>query len=84
MKIELLRAWPRRHERLNIELPDGASVADAVGLAGWATEPGASGYAVFGAVVDTRAILHDGDRVEVLRPLELDPKQARRRRAGKR
>jgi putative ubiquitin-RnfH superfamily antitoxin RatB of RatAB toxin-antitoxin module len=27
-------------------------------------------------------LLHDGDRVEVYRPLALDPKQARRRRAA--
>ena len=27
--------------------------------------------------------LRDGDRVELLRPLLLDPKEARRRRAGK-
>jgi len=27
-------------------------------------------------------VLHDGDRVEIYRPLALDPMAARRRRAG--
>ena len=34
------------------------------------------------ASLDTR--LRDGDRVEIYRPLKIDPKEARRRRAGRR
>ncbi|MGO4781918.1 RnfH family protein, partial [Lysobacter sp. 2RAB21] len=43
-----------------------------------------TGYAVFGvkAAADTR--LRDGDRVELLRALQIDPKDARRRRAADR
>ena len=38
--------------------------------------------AVFGQAVESGWVLDDGDRVELLRPLLADPKQARRERAG--
>lgn len=84
MKIELVRVWPRRFEALTVELADGATVADALAAAGWGADAEISGYAVFGvkAVADTP--LRDGDRLELLRPLQLDPKEARRRRAAER
>jgi putative ubiquitin-RnfH superfamily antitoxin RatB of RatAB toxin-antitoxin module len=37
--------------------------------------------AIFGRTATPDSALHDGDRVEVLRPLRADPKQARRERA---
>ena len=80
MRIEVMYAWPRRHESVTVELPEGASVADA--LAASRLQPaGISGYAVFGERVALEAILRDGDRLELLRPLLADPKDARRRRA---
>lgn len=81
MKIELLRAWPRRFERAEVELPEGASVADALGKAGWGEDAETVAYAVFGVTVTPQTALRDGDRVELLRPLQADPKDARRRRA---
>ena len=80
MRIELLRAWPRRFEQAMVELPEGACVADAVRAAGWGDDPGAVAYAVFGVRVTPQTVLADGDRVELLRPLQADPKEARRRR----
>ncbi|KGM53580.1 hypothetical protein N799_11315 [Lysobacter arseniciresistens ZS79] len=85
MKVQLLRAWPRRFEQVTVELPPGARVADALRAAGWElVEGGEVGYAVFGVVATVETALHDGDRVELLRPLLVDPKQARRRRAASR
>ena len=80
MKIELLRAWPRRFEQVDLQLPEGATVRDAVMAAGWGDDPEAVAYAVFGQRVDGDAPLRDGDRVESLRPLLADPKDARRQR----
>lgn len=37
---------------------------------------------IHGRIVERDHVLHDGDRVEIYRPLTLDPMQARRRRAG--
>jgi putative ubiquitin-RnfH superfamily antitoxin RatB of RatAB toxin-antitoxin module len=80
VKVELLRAWPRRFEHAEVELPEGATVRDAVMAAGWGADPEAVAYAVFGLRVDGDALLRDGDRVELLRPLLADPKEARRQR----
>lgn len=81
MKVEVVRAWPRRFEAVALELDEDACVADALRAAGLADDPETTGYAVFGVrvAVDTR--LRDGDRLELLRPLQADPKESRRRRA---
>ena len=39
------------------------------------------GIAIFGQLAEATTRLSEGDRVELLRPLQLDPKEARRRRA---
>ena len=80
MRVEVVRAWPRRHEAVAVELPEDACVADALAASGFELG-GISGYAVFGERVLPEAMLHEGDRLELLRPLLADPKDARRRRA---
>lgn len=84
MKVEVLRAWPRRFERVEVQLPDISTVRDAVLAAGWGDDPESVAYAVFGQRVDGDAPLRDGDRVESLRPLLADPKEARRQRVEER
>ena len=37
---------------------------------------------IFGKVVKDETVLRNGDRIEVYRPLLIDPKEARRKRAG--
>lgn len=83
MKIEVIQAWPGRFETATVELPEGASVADAVAAAKLPAVEATAGYAVFGVLADATTTLRDGDRVELLRALQLDPKEARRRRAQK-
>jgi putative ubiquitin-RnfH superfamily antitoxin RatB of RatAB toxin-antitoxin module len=39
--------------------------------------------ALHGVRTTPEAVLHDGDRIELLRPLVADPKDARRKRAAK-
>lgn len=80
MRVTVVRAMPGMHEEAVCELADGATVADAVAASGVSLD-GIAGYAVFGMRVDMAAALHEGDRVELLRPLSMDPKEARRRRA---
>lgn len=81
MRIGVICAWPGRYEWTELELPPGASVGDALKASGMDRTEGITGYAVFGinAALDTP--LHEGDRIELLRPLTRDPKEARRRRA---
>ena len=84
MKVQLVRAWPRRFEAIELELPAGATVGDALAAAGLDEDAQTVAHAVFGVRVARDAILHDGDRIELLRPLQADPKAARRRRAESR
>lgn len=84
MKVEVLRAWPRRFERVELNLPPGARVIDALRAAGLDADVEREGLAcaVFGVAVKPDSVLAEGDRIELLRPLQADPKEARRRRAG--
>jgi uncharacterized protein len=65
-----------------LDLPDASTVADALKASGF-DQTGVDGYAVFGERAMIDDVLRDGDRVELLRPLQVDPKEARRRRALK-
>ena len=38
---------------------------------------------MYGKRIKPDTILRDGDRIEILRPLQLDPKEARRRRVAR-
>ena len=81
IRIELVRAWPQRHESTSVELAAGANVVDALEASGWRLDAEFVGLAVFGQAATQDTPLHDGDRIELLRGLLLDPKQARRLRA---
>ena len=83
MKIELVMTWPRRHEAVVLDLPENATLGQALEAAGWARMDGVNGYAIFGINAEVSTVLHEGDRIELLRPLQIDPKDARRRRAAK-
>lgn len=80
MRIEVVRAEPDRCLLVELDLAEGATVGDAVAASGLPLD-GIAGYAVFGVRAEPGTRLHEGDRVELLRPLLLDPKEARRRRA---
>jgi len=73
---------------ISLELPDGASVQDAVAASRIGERAGgdidASVCAIFGRRVAPGTRLADGDRVEITRPLVCDPKAARRARVRRR
>ncbi|NUO72829.1 MAG: RnfH family protein [Frateuria sp.] len=82
--VEVVLALPERVLLRRVVLMAGATVAQAVAAAGFGddgvqVDPQRLG--IFGRRVAPDHILHDGDRVEIYRPLTLDPKDARRRRA---
>lgn len=71
---------------LAVEVPDGASLRDAVVASGLlALEPQLAAESlslgVFGRLQPPDRRARDGDRIEVYRPLTVDPKEARRIRA---
>jgi putative ubiquitin-RnfH superfamily antitoxin RatB of RatAB toxin-antitoxin module len=88
IRVEVVYALADRAESVEVRLPAGATAAEAVKASGLAARhPGMNteSIGVFGRRVSPQTRLADGDRVEIYRPLVLDPKEARRRRArGKR
>lgn len=82
LRIEVVYALPERADVVELRLPDGATVRDAVLASGLPVDDRRLG--IFGKAVLPETKLNDGDRVEIYRPLALDPKEARRRRAKKR
>jgi putative ubiquitin-RnfH superfamily antitoxin RatB of RatAB toxin-antitoxin module len=70
----------------SVRVEAGATVGDALRVSGIADDLGARGIdcshvGVFGRAAGPATPLRDGDRVEIYRPLKIDPKEARRRRA---
>lgn len=83
IRIELIRGWPRHHQSASVEVEPGACIGDALASAGWNLDAEFVGLAVFGEAATLATPLHAGDRIELLRRLPVDPKQARRLRAGR-
>ncbi len=66
-----------------LKLPAGVTLAEALERLGVSAEA-ASRAGIWGRRAAPDTPLHDGDRIECYRPLEADPKAARRARAGRR
>lgn len=85
LRVSVVRAEPARQVVRELALPAGATVADALRGSGFVADLQADvQVGIFGRLANFATPLRDGDRVEIYRPLKLDPKEARRRRAAKR
>ena len=86
--VSVVCAAPDRVFLRELQLPQGASVSDAIEASGfrqaWPEVPvSAERLGVFARKADFTTLLQEGDRVEIYRALKVDPKDARRRRAKK-
>jgi uncharacterized protein len=88
LNVSVVYALPDRQAVVQLELNAGATVEQALqasGLIGRFPEIGsAPACAVFGKAVTLTQVLKPGDRIEILRPLLIDPKEARRQAARSR
>lgn len=87
MQVEIVFALPDRQVLLNVSVPQGATVADVFSASGIARQfPDhdltVCQVGIWGHPVDRDRLVRDGDRVELFRPLEVDPREARRLKAG--
>ena len=87
MRVRVIYALPERQTELLLELPQGATVADAIARAALIERFPELGHqtiecAIFSRPVAATSVLEDGDRVEILRPLRVDPKENRRNAAA--
>jgi sulfur carrier protein len=79
---------PREVLEWAVQVPEGATVRDAVLASGWreacaGQDVAALDVGVWGRRCALEQALREGDRVEIYRPLLVDPKVARRERFRK-
>ncbi len=91
MRVEVAYALPQRQCLIALEVEPGCTALDAAQRSGidrqfpeidWRTAK----LGVFGKLLDAPAhhVLREHDRVEIYRPLLIDPKAVRRQRAAQR
>lgn len=84
--VTVAYAAPGVEALVPLSLPVGATVADAVAASGLVARNALAfadiAFAIHGQRADPAVPLRDGDRVEITRPLVVDPKDARRARAA--
>lgn len=84
--VEVAYAEPLQQWVVTVELPEGATVQDAIDKSGLAEkfphlDLGKMKAGVFGKITPRDKEVHDGDRVELYRPIKADPKKVRAERA---
>lgn len=92
MNITLCWAGPQQQFERSLQLPCGSTIVVALqrlraelthlhpeiaAQLDWDAAP----TGIFGELRDRCTVLRDGDRVEIYRPLRIDPKEGRRERA---
>lgn len=88
IQIEVVYARPERQWSVDLEIDDGTSAEEATEIARnsepllWVDDLLVVAYAVWGREVPAEYRLKDGDRLELLRSLPVDPMEARRRKAA--
>lgn len=87
IKIEVAYALPHEQTVLQLTVPEGTTVGQAVELSGIARRYpeinlATSKVGVYGKAAKADTVLHDFDRVEIYRPLVADPKTVRKKRAA--
>jgi len=88
LRVEIAYALRDRQALLALEVEEGATVGQAIqrsGILGQFPEIdlARAKVGIFGRTESLDTPVRDGDRVEIYRPLNADPKQARRERARK-
>jgi putative ubiquitin-RnfH superfamily antitoxin RatB of RatAB toxin-antitoxin module len=86
LQVRVVYALPDQQVSVVLEVPPGTTVSDAVTRSKLLEKfPEAAARplscAVFGRAVPLTYELREGDRIEILRPLLIDPKQSRREAA---
>lgn len=88
LRVEVVYATREEQVLITLEVPPGTTVREAIERSDITTNsdialaPGRVG--IFGRLVDLETLVRAGDRVEIYRPLVVDPKEARRRRDKRR
>ena len=84
--VEVAFASPQRQRVIALQVSEGTRARDAVKQSGVAADfpeidPDRCPLGIFGERIGDDVELRPGDRVEIYRPLRVDPREARRQRA---
>lgn len=84
MKVGVVYATPARQSWLTIDVPDGSTVKDAIEKSGILRQfpeinLEAQKVGIYGKATTLEAVVEDGARIEIYRPITADPKTVRRR-----
>ena len=86
IRVAVALALPGRQEVIDLQMREGATVADAIAEARLderfaSLDAGKLRAGIWSRAASMTTVLREGDRVELYRELKADPKDARRRRA---
>ncbi len=86
--VEVVYALPTQQHCIALRVAEGCTVREAVEQSGilqrvpdWHFDSGKLG--IYSRLASPEDVVHDRDRIELYRPLVIDPKEARRQRAKK-
>ena len=88
IQVEVAYAKPDQQTLISLNLPSGSSVAQAISASGLLQQCpeidlSQQKIGIFGQVCKLDTLLSEGDRVEIYRPLQQNPMDARRGRLQK-
>ncbi len=86
--VEVVFALPDEQRLVELQVPVGATVAEVIDASGIRDafpdmDIDALQRGIWGRIVSDDERVRDGDRVEIYRPLVVEPRDARRQRAAK-
>lgn len=87
IRVEVAYAHPGKPNLRTLHLAPGSTIGEAIGACGLLAECPEinlerNRVGIFGRLAGLDTPLRNGDRVEIYRPLDADPKEGRRRRAA--
>ena len=90
LRVQVCHALPEEAFLEMLVVPAGATLGEALPASGLrarypalaaALDADQAKAGIFGKIKSLDTVLRDGDRIEIYRPLQADPKESRRRRA---
>lgn len=87
LTVEVVYGLAERQELRRLDVAIGTTAREAVALSGMHEvfpniDIASAPLGIFGKAVADHTVLRENDRVEIYRPLLIDPKEARRRRVA--
>ena len=81
LSVQICYPEPHQQPLITLRVEAGTTIAQALALALPMLDLAQHSVGIFGKIKSVDTVLREGDRVEVYRPLQADPKESRRRRA---